>query len=131
MWDGRLIRRPIGRLVVAVLLTLLALTAVHGASSADTPAGALATPHASIGAALHHPHSVHGRAEAEAGSGRSADRVAAGSELRPPAPELVALPVRAIAPAAVPVADSAPIPGPRAEPRTRPGSGPSSRAPPA
>jgi hypothetical protein len=142
MWDGRPIRRfangtapaaaePIGRLVVAVLLTLLALTAVHGASSADTPAGALATPNASIGAALHHPQQVHGRTEAEAGSGRSAVRAAAGSELRPPAPVQFALAVRAVAPPVVPVAVSAPVTGDRTAPRSRTVAGPSSRAPPA
>ncbi|MEV4629151.1 hypothetical protein AB0J90_23105 [Micromonospora sp. NPDC049523] len=131
MWDGRLIRRPIGRLVVAVLLTLLSLTAVHGASSADTPAGALASPHASIGAALQHNTPVHGRGEAETGSGRGAARALAGAELRPPAPESVAVRVRSVALPVVPVEVSAPITGHRAAPRSRTVSGPSSRAPPA
>lgn len=150
MWDGRLTRRPVGRLLVAVLVTLLSLVTVHGAGSADTPAGALATPHASIGAALHQPGlGAIGRGDQESGSRRSAVSALAGQELPPLTPrpaavsaltgqELPPLTPRSaavtVAPVVVPAAPAvaaASVTGDRAVPRGRTVSGRSSRAPPA
>ncbi|MFI6759571.1 hypothetical protein ACIBF5_10600 [Micromonospora sp. NPDC050417] len=131
MWDGRLTHRPVGRLLVAVLVTLLSLVAVHGAGSADTPAGALATPHASIGAALHQAHSALGREDQETGSRRSAVPGVNLRDLPPPAPELFAVAVAAVTAPNVSAVAEAPRGVDQAEPRARTVPGPSSRAPPA
>ncbi|MFK3980356.1 hypothetical protein ACI2K4_08240 [Micromonospora sp. NPDC050397] len=132
MWDGRLTRRPVGRLLVAVLVALLSLVAVHGAGSAATPAGALATPHASIGAAPHQPGlGAIGRGEQDAGPRRSAVSAHSEQELPPPAPRLVAVTVAPVVAPPAPAVAAAPVTTDRAGPHGRTVSGRSSRAPPA
>ncbi|BCJ67093.1 hypothetical protein [Polymorphospora rubra] len=85
-------RRPIDRLLAAVLFTVLAITFVHGAASAAVPAGAIAQAHASMGAALFPPAPSAGAGtDSESGTGRATTRQWTYEELRRPAVEQVQL----------------------------------------
>jgi hypothetical protein len=64
-------RRPIGRLLAAALLAVLWTTSVHGAASPTVPAGAIATAHASVGAALVQQNPAAGRGDEVAGPERA------------------------------------------------------------
>jgi hypothetical protein len=52
MREARVTCRHLGRFLAAVLVVLFCVTAVHGYGSAEVPAGAIASAHASTGAAL-------------------------------------------------------------------------------
>nr|MDT0657073.1 hypothetical protein [Micromonospora sp. DSM 115978] len=126
--------RPTGRLLAVALLAVLWTTSVHGAASASVPAGAIATAHASVGAALIQQNPATGRADEIGGSGRAVaqpdgeewlppgggDRLPAGARTAEPYP-------------AVATTDPAGSPGrePDGAPRTRAVPGHPGRAPPA
>ncbi|HEX5541384.1 MAG TPA: hypothetical protein VFX60_07450 [Micromonospora sp.] len=80
-------RRPVGRLVAAVLLAILLGTSVHGASSVAAPISAIATAHASIGAALFRSTSFVEHDEDRVTPGRAATQRWIDEEFRPPPDE--------------------------------------------
>lgn len=88
MGRGRATRRPIGRLLAAALLSIVWTTAVHGAASATVPVGAIATAHASVGAALVQPGATASRGAGEAGPSGVVGRWTT-EELLPPSGELL------------------------------------------
>lgn len=81
-------RRPIRRLLAAALLSIVWTTAVHGATSATVPAGAIAAAHAPVGAALIHPGATASRDAGEAGPSGNVGRWTT-EELLPPTGELL------------------------------------------
>ncbi|HEX5597701.1 MAG TPA: hypothetical protein VFX61_17040 [Micromonosporaceae bacterium] len=77
-------RRPFGRLITAVLLAILLGTSVHGASSVAAPISAIATAHASIGAALFRSVSSSPENDEDKSAAGPAAQCGLDEELRPP-----------------------------------------------
>ncbi|WP_091553907.1 hypothetical protein [Micromonospora pattaloongensis] len=73
-------------MLAAVLLAILTVTSIHGATSVAVPAGAIATAHASIGAALVPPTPSVGRGIADESDADGAARQRGDEEL--PRPEI-------------------------------------------